>query len=164
MWLHTLRRYFGAILLGNLVWEVAQLPLYTIWKTGTVRDLAIAVIHCTAGDVAISASALVIALFVAGHEIWPRSRFRAVAGSTVAIGIAYTIYSERTNVLMLRNWGLRRPDAGASLARRGLVAPAAMAPRPRRGIRLGANSVAAEILPRSVRKGGHFGADLSLCT
>ena len=104
MWLHALRRYFGAILVGNLVWEAAQLPLYTLWKTGTVRDLAIAVIHCTAGDVAIAAGALVIALFLAGEETWPRRRFAAVASGAVAIGVANTIYSERTNVLVLRTW------------------------------------------------------------
>lgn len=105
MWLHALRRYFGAILVGNLVWEAAQLALYTLWKTGTVRDLAVAVIHCTGGDVAIAASALVIALFLVGEETWPRRRFGAVASGAVAIGVAYTIYSERTNVLVLRTWG-----------------------------------------------------------
>lgn len=104
MWLDTLRRYFGAILVGNLVWEVAQLPLYTIWKTGTVRDLAVAVIHCTAGDLAIAASALLVVLILVGDETWPLGRFRVVSVGTVAISIAYTIYSERTNVLVLRNW------------------------------------------------------------
>ncbi|MDI1288091.1 MAG: hypothetical protein PSV46_27175 [Reyranella sp.] len=105
MWLHTLRRYFGVVLVGNLVWEVAQLPLYAIWRTGgTARDLTLAVLHCTAGDVAISASALVVALVLAGDETWPRRRFRAVAGCALVFGIAYTIYSERTNVIVLRNW------------------------------------------------------------
>ncbi len=132
MWLRTLRRYFGAILVGNLVWEAAQLPLYTIWKTGTVRDLAVAVIHCTAGDVAISASALVIALCLAGDEMWPRSRFFAVAGSAMAIGIAYTIYSEHMNVLVLRSWGygdlmpvLPGLDVGLSPLLQWLFVPAA---------------------------------------
>lgn len=104
MWLRTLRRYFGAVLVGNLIWEAAQLPLYTLWNTGTVRDLVIAVIHCTAGDVAIAASALVIALLFSGEETWPRRRFGAVASVAMAIGVAYTIYSERTNVLVLRTW------------------------------------------------------------
>ncbi|MDI1287990.1 MAG: hypothetical protein PSV46_26665 [Reyranella sp.] len=104
MWLHILRRYFGAIVVGNLVWEAAQLPLYAIWKTGTARDLAIAVLHCTAGDFAISASALVAALALGGEKTWPRHRFGAVAGGALAFGIAYTIYSERMNVLVLHNW------------------------------------------------------------
>jgi hypothetical protein len=132
MWLHALRRYFGAILVGNLVWESAQLPLYTLWKTGTVRDLAVAVIHCTAGDVAIAAGALVIALFFVGEETWPRRRFGAVAGGAVAIGVAYTIYSERTNVLVLRTWAygdlmpvLPWLDVGLSPLLQWLLVPAA---------------------------------------
>ena len=34
---------------GHLLWEAAQLPLYTIWWTGTRREIRFAVIHCT-GD------------------------------------------------------------------------------------------------------------------
>ncbi len=100
----TIWRYLGAILLGNLVWEMAQLPLYTIWKTGTARELAVAVLHCTAGDVAIAASALGIAIVLTREWNWPRSEFRKVACVAIVIGIAYTIYSERLNVLVLQNW------------------------------------------------------------
>lgn len=132
MWLHTLRRYFGAVLVGNLVWEAVQLPLYAIWKTGTLRDLAVAVIHCTAGDVAISAGALVIALVLLGSETWPRSRFGAVASGALAIGVAYTIYSEHTNVLVLRTWGygdlmpvLPWLDVGLAPLSQWLLVPAA---------------------------------------
>ena len=104
MWLHTLRPHFRAILVGNLIWEAAQLPLYTIWKAGSARDLSVAVMHCTARDFAISASAPVTALVLAGDEAWPRSRIGAIAGTATAIGVAYTIDSERTNELVLRTW------------------------------------------------------------
>src|SRR3546814_3558185 len=30
-WLSVLRRYLAVIAVGNLAWEFAQLPLYTIW-------------------------------------------------------------------------------------------------------------------------------------
>lgn len=105
MWLHTLRRHFSAILVGNLIWEAARLPLDTLWKAGTARDLSVAVMHCTAGAFAISASTLVTALVLVGDETWPRSRFGTVAGSATATGVAYTIHSERTSVLVLRTWG-----------------------------------------------------------
>ena len=29
-WLPTLRRYFAVMLIGNLLWEVVQLPLYNL--------------------------------------------------------------------------------------------------------------------------------------
>jgi len=30
---------------GHVIWETAQLPLYTIWKTGTPREKVVAVLH-----------------------------------------------------------------------------------------------------------------------
>lgn len=35
-WLHVLRRYIAFIVGANLLWEIAQLPLYTIWSEGSV--------------------------------------------------------------------------------------------------------------------------------
>ena len=39
-WISTTRRYLFSVLsvLAHLFWELAQLPLYTIWKTGTVGE------------------------------------------------------------------------------------------------------------------------------
>lgn len=33
----------------NLLWEIAQLPLYTIYEEGEPAAIAFAVAHCTAG-------------------------------------------------------------------------------------------------------------------
>lgn len=98
------RRYLLAILAGNLVWEMAHLPLYTIWRDGTWRDLTVAVIHCSAGDVVIATTALVLALLVLRAEAWPSDKFFTVAVTALAIGIAYTTYSERRNVFSRRTW------------------------------------------------------------
>lgn len=46
-------RYLLIATVANLLWEVAQLPLYTIWQTATTGALAFAVAHCTAGDIII---------------------------------------------------------------------------------------------------------------
>ena len=35
----------------NLAWETLQIPLYTIYETGSPSAIAYALIHCTAGDV-----------------------------------------------------------------------------------------------------------------
>ena len=63
------RAYLSAITGGNLAWETLQLPLYTIWETGAPRAQAIAVVHCTGGDLLIALSALMLALLLAGHKI-----------------------------------------------------------------------------------------------
>jgi hypothetical protein len=42
----------------NLVWEVAQLPLYTLWVEATPGEIAFAILHCTGGDAMIAAASL----------------------------------------------------------------------------------------------------------
>jgi len=65
-WLTVLRRYLVAMALGNLAWEFAHMPLYTLWETGTAGEIVFAAIHCTGGDVLIALSAVVAALLVLG--------------------------------------------------------------------------------------------------
>jgi len=42
-WPQALRRYLGVSIVANLVWEMLQLPLYTVWATGTRKQQAFAV-------------------------------------------------------------------------------------------------------------------------
>ncbi|MBI3453208.1 MAG: DUF924 domain-containing protein, partial [Rhodospirillales bacterium] len=103
-WLGLIRRYLLFIVLINLVWEVAQLPLYTLWTTGTPGQIAFAVLHCTAGDVLIAVASLVVALIVAGRGGWPAQDYRRVAVLAVALGIGFTAYSEWYNTTISKNW------------------------------------------------------------
>src|SRR5260370_19549608 len=74
-WLLGLRVYLGIAFIGNLVWEILHLPLYTIWITGGLREQAFAAGHCTLGDLLIAVSTLMLALLLAGDRRWPRVRF-----------------------------------------------------------------------------------------
>ncbi len=103
-WLPALRRYFAVILLGNLLWEVAHLPLYTLWATGTFKEKAFAVAHCTAGDLLIAAASLLGALLLAGDRRWPLAGFARVALVTLGAGIGYTIFSEWLNLVVRESW------------------------------------------------------------
>ena len=103
-WLGFLRMYLPLIGIGNLIWESAHLSLYTIWKTGTAREQAFAVIHCTAGDVLIALSSLTLALLLAGNERWPSSHFVTVAAFALAFGVAYAAFSEWLNVVVRGTW------------------------------------------------------------
>jgi hypothetical protein len=103
-WLTALRRYLAAIVLGNLAWEVAQLPLYTIWRDGSMRDIAFAVLHCTGGDLLIAGTALLGALLVTGDGRWPRVRFYSVAAVAILGGLAYTVFSEWLNTEVRGSW------------------------------------------------------------
>lgn len=103
-WPRALRRYLAASLVLHLAWEVVQLPLYVIWSTGTVRQQASAVLHCTVGDAMIAGLSLLVALCLGGRENWPSSGSRAVWLMTLVLGIGYTIYSEWLNVSVRGSW------------------------------------------------------------
>jgi len=95
-----------APLLGalSLAWEVAQLPLYTLWRDATPAFKAYAVVHCTLGDVLIGTSALAIALLVTGASEPRAWRWGAIAALTVAIGLGYSVFSEWLNTVVRDGW------------------------------------------------------------
>ena len=103
-WLGALRVYLGTTAFAHLIWEVAQLPLYMIWRTGTPREIAFAVFHCTAGDLIIATLSLVLALVCFGDPAWPRERFSSVVAATLVIGVGYTVYSEWLNTTVRKTW------------------------------------------------------------
>ena len=104
MWIRALRIYLTAVTVANLIWETLQLPLYTIWQTGTVQAQAFAVVHCTIGDVIIALCALTVALVVTGAGEWPQKRFRRGAILAILLGLGYTVFSEWLNVVVRASW------------------------------------------------------------
>jgi predicted anti-sigma-YlaC factor YlaD len=94
-WLTVLRRYLVASIGLHLSWEILQLPLYTLWEAGTLRQKVFAIVHCTIGDAMISGLSLTLALVIAARPEWPLLSARRVWVLTVFIGMSYTVYSER---------------------------------------------------------------------
>ena len=103
-WLGTIRRYLCASLALHFVWEMLQLPLYTLWTTGTLRQQAFAIVHCTGGDAMIAAGALLLALILFGRSEWPAGKGLAVYSASLAIGVVYTAYSEWYNTTVSAQW------------------------------------------------------------
>lgn len=97
-------RYLAVAAIANLGWEVVQLPLYTVWRTGTPGALTYDVIHCTLGDVLLLGATLFVALLLAGDRAWPWRSYVRVALLAGVFGIAFTIFSEWLNVEVLRSW------------------------------------------------------------
>lgn len=103
----TILRFLGAMAAGNLLWEVAHVPLYTLWLTGSPGEIAYAVLHCTAGDVMIASGCLLLSLVVVGRSEWPLRRFGAVAAATIFLALAYTVFSEWLNTEVRGAWAYR---------------------------------------------------------
>jgi hypothetical protein len=95
--------YLGLAAAGNLLWETAQLPLYTIWPTGRWGEILFAVIHCTAGDALITTATFAVATALARAFRWPPFGRRMVF-TAIIFGAAYTILSEWLNVKIRRTW------------------------------------------------------------
>lgn len=97
-------RYFLAVAGGNLLWEFLHMPLYTLWQTGTWRDIVLAAIHCTGGDILIALSCLAVAIQLVGRSDRLRTNFGAVASVTIALGVAITVFLEWLNVVVRAAW------------------------------------------------------------
>lgn len=105
--LTALRRYMTMLVLLNLVWEFAHIPLYTIWKEGTTEEILFAAVHCTGGDALIGLSAIMLAVFLVGGSRWPDERIGTALFAAISIGVGYTIFSEWLNIVVREAWAYR---------------------------------------------------------
>ena len=88
----------------NLAWEIAQLPLYTIFHEGQAQEIAFAVAHCTAGDVLIALACYLVASAATRDLAWPWHRPRSGAVVAIVAGVTYTVFSEWLNVSVRGSW------------------------------------------------------------
>lgn len=109
-------RYIPLLGALNLVWEIAHLPLYTLWNEGSPASIAFAVIHCTLGDVAIGALALLIALIATRAHAVETWRWRQVALLLVIPAVGYTALSEWINTIVRGSWAYSALMPVANLA------------------------------------------------
>jgi hypothetical protein len=100
----VLRRYLIVSAAANLIWEFAQLPLYTIWRNGTPAETVFAAVHCTGGDILIAICSLIAALILTSNRDWPARGYIIVAALAVAFGLAYMIFSEWLNTEVRHSW------------------------------------------------------------
>ena len=102
-WKFILTAYLPRLALCSLIWEIIQLPLYSLWAEPHWQAMLFPVLHCTAGDIIIGGLCLFIALTLnrAGeHSSWPSMR---ICAWTIILAVSYTVFSERMN-LAQGNW------------------------------------------------------------
>lgn len=91
----------------NLIWEIAHIPLYTLWLTGSIPDITYAILHCTVGDMLIASVGLTAARVILRARHWPEDDYLSVAAVTIALALAYTVFSEWWNVEVRHTWAYR---------------------------------------------------------
>lgn len=103
-WRGLLCRYLGVSIAGHLIWEILQLPLYTLWTTGTVEQKVFAVGHCTIGDVIIAAASWLAAWAALARSRGANAGAAPFWATILALGLGYTIFSEWLNTGVRGNW------------------------------------------------------------
>jgi hypothetical protein len=103
-WRGILFRYLCSSAVGHLIWEILQLPLYTLWTTGTYQQKVFAIIHCSIGDVMIAGASLLTAWAFFSRSRGADASAAAVWAAVLALGLSYTIFSEWLNTSVRSNW------------------------------------------------------------
>lgn len=102
-WIHVLRWTAAAFAL-NLVWEIGQVRLYTIYREGDLATIAYAIAHCTVGDAMIAFACYLVAAGLTRDGAWPTRQPGAGVAVAVASGVVYTVFSEWLNVSVRGSW------------------------------------------------------------
>lgn len=88
----------------NLAWEIAHVPLYTLWAQADGPQIAWSVFHCSLGDVLIALAVFALAGIALRRADWPVSRPWA-GGAIATIGaMVFTAWSEWNNVYRTGAW------------------------------------------------------------
>ena len=88
----------------ELLWEIAQFPLYTVWQEGNWSYILYGLAHCTLGDLLILLIAYWIVALLNRDRYWLQKRIFWNGLLFTALGTAYTIYSEIMNVRIRGTW------------------------------------------------------------
>lgn len=86
------------------VWEIAQLPLYTLWRESGRGYLLYSLAHCTLGDLLILLVSFELVAWLARDRYWFKKRILFPGALFTFAGAGYTIYSEIRNVYFTGAW------------------------------------------------------------
>ncbi len=89
------------------IWEVAQLPLYTLWDDPDRWRVTRYVLHCLTGDVLIAATTFLLTAIVFRDVDWPRRRPWPAGAFLLVLGLTFTAASEWYNVYAIGGWAYK---------------------------------------------------------
>jgi len=89
----------------ELLWEIAQFPLYTVWHDGTWSYILYGLAHCTLGDLMILLVGYWLVALLNRDRDWYLNTVLPNGFLFVMLGGVYTVYSEIANVRITGTWG-----------------------------------------------------------
>jgi hypothetical protein len=89
----------------QLLWEIAQFPLYTVWHEGDWGYILYGLVHCTLGDLLILLCIFWLVALLNRNRRWYLDAILANGFLFTVLGVGYTIYSEIVNVRIKSTWG-----------------------------------------------------------
>lgn len=121
----------------NLLWEVAQLPLYALWNDPDRGRIVRYVLHCLGGDVLIALSLYLLTAITVRQLFWPERQPWRAGALAVVLGVAFAAASEWYNVYVLGSWAYaaKMPllgGIGLAPLLQWVIVPALMIPSVRR--------------------------------
>lgn len=89
----------------ELLWEIAQFPLYTVWYEQSWTYILYSLLHCTFGDLLILLIAYEAVALAHRNRRWFVAHPLSGGLAFTLLGVGYTIYSEIKNVRIEQTWG-----------------------------------------------------------
>jgi len=89
----------------ELLWEIAQFPLYDVWHQNDWSYILYGLAHCTLGDLLILLIAFWIVAAMLSNRRWFLAAPWAGGAAFTVLGAGYTIFSEIHNVRVKGTWG-----------------------------------------------------------
>lgn len=88
----------------ELLWEIAQFPLFTVWQEGEWSYILYGLAHCTLGDLLVLLVTYWVVAMLNHNRSWYQSNILPNGFLFTFLGLGYTIYSEIMNVNIKGNW------------------------------------------------------------
>ncbi len=89
----------------QLLWEIAQFPLYTVWHEGEWSYILYGLVHCTLGDLLILLNVYWLVSIFNRSRRWIFSPSMPNIVLFTILGLSYTIFSEILNTRIKGTWG-----------------------------------------------------------
>lgn len=86
------------------LWEVMQLPLYTLWSEPNRWLIVAYLLHCLVGDVLIATALFLLVAALLRDSTWPAHKPWFGGTATIVAGVVYTGFSEWYNVYQTHAW------------------------------------------------------------